>query len=87
MLQHCRHMPAHLTSGLIGTPVYVQGLTGDKPRILRRQKYRSSGDLVRLRQAAEWDRACHLDELLLAAAMARLGRIRKLGGDRIDPGP
>jgi hypothetical protein len=79
MLQHCRRMPAHLTSGLIGTPVYVQGPTGDKPRILGCQKHRSSGDLVRLRHAPERDRACHLDELPLAAAMAGLGRIREPG--------
>ena len=35
---------AHRISCQIGAPVYVQGLTGDKPCILGCQKHRRSGD-------------------------------------------
>ena len=45
----------------------------------------ASGDCVRSRHAAKRDRACHLDDFRLAAAMARLGCIREPGRDRIDP--
>jgi hypothetical protein len=33
----------------------MQGLTADKAGILRRQKHRGSGNLLRLRHAAEWN--------------------------------
>ena len=51
----------------------------------RRQKHRCLGDLVRLRHTSERDRARHLDDFRLAAAIPRLGRVRKPGRDRIDP--
>ena len=76
---------AHRTSRQIGAPVYVQGLTGDKPCILGCQKHRRSGDLVRLRHPAKRDRASHLVEFRLAAAIARLGSIGEPGRDRVDP--
>ena len=63
----------------------MQGLTGDKPRILRCQKHRGSGDFVRLRHAAERDRACHLDDFRFAAAIARLSCIREPGRNCVDP--
>jgi hypothetical protein len=76
---------AHRTSCQIGAPVYVQGLTGDKPCILGCQKHRRSGDLVRLRHPAKRDRAFHLVEFRLAAAIARLGSIGEPGRYRVDP--
>src|SRR5215472_17387903 len=56
------HPSTTRTSRQIGTAVYMQGLTGDKPSILRRQKHRRSSNLVRLRHPSEWDRARHLDD-------------------------
>jgi hypothetical protein len=41
------------------------------------QKYRRSSDLVRLRNASERDRASHLDDFRLAAAIPRLGRVER----------
>ena len=70
---------AQHTSREIGIAVDMQGLTGDKPRILGCQKHRRSGDLFRLCHAAERDRARHLDDFRLAAAIARLGCIREPG--------
>ena len=56
----------------IRAPVYMQGLADDEPRILGCQKHRGLGDLVRLRHAAERNRARRLDEFRLTAAIARL---------------
>ena len=63
----------------------MQGLTGDEPGILRCQKHRGASDFARLRHAAERDRARHLGNFHLAAAIARLGGIGEPGCDRIDP--
>ena len=48
----------------------MQGLTGDKPGILGRQKHRGPGDLFRLRHAAERE---VLDQLNAPALRAREG--------------
>ena len=66
----------------IGAAVHMQGLTGDKPRILGCQKHCGSSELIRLRHAAERERACHLDDFGLAAAVAWLGCIGEPRRDR-----
>jgi len=52
-----RSSAAHRTLCEIRSDVYMQGLTGDKPRILGCQKHRGLGDLVRVRHAAGIERA------------------------------
>jgi hypothetical protein len=48
----------------------MQSLAGDEPRVRRCQKHRGSANLLRLRNAAERDRASDLDDFRLAAAIA-----------------
>jgi len=57
----------------------MQGLAGDEACVFRCQKHRRLGNLIWLRHPAERDRAGHLDDFRLAAAIARLGSIGEPG--------